>query len=264
MNATGRRPTAVEARRDDLTARPYAANDRAVPIVGMDAEIPAGRIVVVIDVIRAFTTAAVAFERGVTEIACAPSAEAGRRLRRLHPDRLLAGETNGLKPADFDLGNSPLEMSTAQLDGRRLIQATSNGTLGLARCPNPAALLAVSARNVGATARWIASNHPDTPYALLCTGRTTEDRACARYLADLLDGSAPERADLVAGIMAGAAEHGHDYARLPAAERVDISGDLSFCCDVDRSDFAMVGEVRDDHVALAPVPCRVGAPSGPS
>lgn len=216
----------------------------------MDAEIPTGRIVVVIDVIRAFTTAAVAFERGVTEIACAPSAEVGRRLRRRHPVRLLVGETGGLKPADFDLGNSPFEMSTARLDGRRLIQATSNGTLGLARCPNPAALLAVSARNVGATARWIAGNHAGVPYTLLCTGRTAEDWACARYLAGLLDGSAPERADLVTGIMDGAAEHARHYARLPASERPEVSRDLSFCCDVDRSAFAMVGEVRNDHVVL--------------
>ncbi len=221
----------------------------------MDAEIPPGGIVVVIDVIRAFTTAAVAFERGVTEIACAPSAEVGRGLRRLYPDRLLVGETDGLKPADFDFGNSPFEMSTAQLDGRRLIQATSNGTLGLARCPDPAALLAVSARNVGATARWIAGNHADIPCTLICTGRTAEDWACASYLGDLLDGSAPGRADLVTGIMDGAAEHAHFYAQLSASERVDLSRDLRFCCDVDRSEFAMVGEVRKDHVVLTKVPC---------
>jgi 2-phosphosulfolactate phosphatase len=220
----------------------------------MDAEISAGRVVVVIDVIRAFTTAAVAFERGVTEIACAPSVEVGRGLRRLHPDRLLVGETNGLKPADFDFGNSPFEMATARLDGRRLIQATSNGTRGLARCPDPAALLAVSALNVGATARWIASNHAETPCTLICTGTTAEDWACARHLSDLLNGAAPRRTDLVAGIEDGAAEHARGYARLPASKRVDLSNDVQLCCDVDRADFAMVGEAREDHVVLAKVP----------
>ncbi|MFI5489645.1 2-phosphosulfolactate phosphatase [Micromonospora echinaurantiaca] len=224
-------------------------------IVGMDAEILPGRVVVVIDVIRAFTTAAVAFERGVTEIACAPSVEVGRALHRLLPDRLLVGETNGLKPVDFNVGNSPFEMSAARLDGQRLIQATSNGTLGLARCPDPTALLAVSARNVGATARWIASNHAETPCTLICTGRTAEDWACATYLSGLLNGSAPRRADLVAGIMSGAAEHARGYAQLPASERVDLSNDLRFCCDVDRAEFAMVGDVRRDHVVLAKVPC---------
>jgi 2-phosphosulfolactate phosphatase len=225
-----------------------------VSIVGRDAEIPARQVVVVIDVIRAFTTAAVAFERGVTEIACAPTAEAGRDLRRRHPDRLLIGEVNGLKPADFDFGNSPFEMSAAQLAGRRLVQATSNGTRGLARCPDPAALLAVSALNVSATARWIASNHAGMPWTLICTGRTAEDWACARYLAGLLDGSAPKRTDLVAGIREGAAEHARTSARLPASERVDLSADLPICCDVDRSGFAMVGDIRADHVVLAKVP----------
>lgn len=216
----------------------------------MDAQVPAGRVVVVIDVIRAFTTAAVAFERGAAEIACAPSLEVARSLRRRHPDRLLVGESGGLRPADFDFGNSPFDLSTASLDGRRLIQATSNGTRGLVRCPDPAAVLAVSAVNVTATARWIERHDGRTPRTIICTGSTAEDRACARHLTGLLDGTAPRRADLIAGIMAGAAEHARDYARLPPAERVDLSDDVRLCCDVDRADFAMVGELRDDHVVL--------------
>lgn len=223
-------------------------------IVGMDAAIPSGVVVAVIDVIRAFTTAAVAFERGAREIACVPSLKAGRDLRRQHPDHLLVGESGGLKPADYDFGNSPSELATAQLDGRHLIQSTSNGTVGLARCPDPAALLAVSALNVGATARWIAANHPRTPWTVLCTGRTAEDWACARHLTALLQGTTPAPAELVAGIMAGGAEHIRAYARLPPSERVDLSRDLPFCCDLDRSDFAMVGEPRDGHVVLATVP----------
>ncbi|GAA2716709.1 2-phosphosulfolactate phosphatase [Actinoplanes palleronii] len=223
-------------------------------IVDRDAEVPPGAVVVVVDVIRAFTTAAVAFERGATDIVCVPSVEAGRAFRRAHPDRLLAGETSGLRPADFDFGNSPAEMATARLDGRGLIQATTNGTRGLARHRNPAALLAVSAANVGATARWITRRHPGTRYAIVCTGSTAEDRACATYLSALLHGADPSRADLVAGIVAGAAEHARSYARKPASGRVDLSGDLPYCCDVDRSGLALVGAVGADHVTLTPVP----------
>ncbi|MEV8512127.1 2-phosphosulfolactate phosphatase [Dactylosporangium sp. NPDC051484] len=61
----------------------------------MDAKVPSGTVVIAIDVIRAFTTAAIAFERGATEIVCAPSVEVGRDLRRRYPDRLLVGETGG-------------------------------------------------------------------------------------------------------------------------------------------------------------------------
>ncbi|MEU8821949.1 2-phosphosulfolactate phosphatase [Actinoplanes sp. NPDC048796] len=212
-------------------------------IVGRDAEVTPGTVVVVIDVIRAFTTAAVAFERGAAEIVCVASADAGRELRRAWPDRLLIGEVGGLKPADFDYGNSPLEMSAARVEGRGLIQATTNGTRGLVRHPHAAALLAASAVNVAATARWIAGNHPGTPWTLVCTGRGAEDRACATYLDGLLRGTDPSRADLIAGIGAGAAEHGH------------VAGeDLPFCTDVDRSDFAMVGRVRSGRVTLSAVP----------
>ncbi|XVV08528.1 2-phosphosulfolactate phosphatase [Actinoplanes sp. CA-131856] len=221
-----------------------------MPIVGRDAEVAPGRVVVVVDVIRAFTTAALAFERGATEIACVASAEAGRSFRRARPERLLAGEVAGLKPPDFDYGNSPLEMSTAELGGRALIQATSNGTRGLVRHPAAAAVLAVSALNAAATARWIAENHADTPWTIVCTGRTAEDWACARYVSELLDGGDPSRAELVAGIRQGAAEHARAYEGKPAHERVDLTGDLPYCCEVDRSDFAMVGRIHEDHVVL--------------
>ncbi|WP_238015673.1 hypothetical protein KZZ52_19435 [Dactylosporangium sp. AC04546] len=54
--------------------------------------------------------------------------------------------------------------------------------------------------------------------------------------------------------MAGAGEHVRTAAWLPAADRVDLSRDLPFCCDIDRSGFAMVGELRGNHVALTKVP----------
>jgi len=68
-------------------------------------------------------------------------------------------------------------------------------------------------------------------------------------------GSEPRRGDLVADILDGAAEQAQASARRPASERVDLSGDLTFCLDVDRSAFAMVGEIHKDHVVLASVPC---------
>ncbi|WP_306211119.1 2-phosphosulfolactate phosphatase [Actinoplanes sp. RD1] len=115
---------------------------RAVRITGLGTDLPAGAVVVVIDVIRAFTTAAVAFDRGATDVLCAPSVAAGRAFRASHPGRLLAGEEHGVKPGDFDFGNSPAELARATLDGRGLIQATTNGTRGLVRASQATALLA--------------------------------------------------------------------------------------------------------------------------
>ena len=53
-------------------------------VVGMDAGIPPGSVVLVVDVIRAFTTAAVAFTRGAARsVACRPPTPAGRCAPRI-------------------------------------------------------------------------------------------------------------------------------------------------------------------------------------
>ena len=222
-------------------------------VVGMDAAVPPGSVVLVVDVIRAFTTAAVAFDAGAAEIRCVPSADAGRALRAADPGLLLIGEVGGLRPADFDFGNSPHELAGARLAGRRLVQATSNGTRGLFRSPGAAAVLAVSAVNAGATARWVHAHHPATPRVVICTGRSGEDQACGRHLHDLLEGGTPDRAVLDAGIRAGVAEQRRRSASYPPHERVDLTPDVPYCAAVDSVDFAMVGERRDGYVRLRPV-----------
>lgn len=167
---------------------------------------------------------------------------------------LVIGEQGGLKPPDFDLGNSPREMSVAPVGGRRLIQATSNGTRGLARSRHAVAVLAAAAVNVGATARWIRQHSANTPVTILCTDTAAEDRACAEHLHALLSGDRPDPADLVSGILAGAAEHAARSARHPADQRVDLAPDVPYCCEVDRAAFAMVGQVNGETVRLTPVP----------
>lgn len=225
-----------------------------VSIIGMDDEVPADRVVIVLDIIRAFTTAAIAFERGATEIVCVPSPAAARNLRPQLPDHLVIGEQGGLKPADFDLGNSPHEMATADVEGRRLIQATTNGTRGLARATAPAAILAASAVNAGATARWIAANFSGAPVVILCTDSgAAEDPACAEYLRGLLLGTSPDPEVLVAGIKEGALDHEARTAGYPVDEQVDITLGVPYCCEVDRAGFAMVGRLGAGTVRLTPV-----------
>lgn len=83
---------------------------------------PAG-VAVVIDVLRATTTATAALRGGYGVVHVAASRDAARRLRG--PGRVLAGEERGLRPPDFDLGNSPREMEPAR--GDELVLATTNG-----------------------------------------------------------------------------------------------------------------------------------------
>ena len=91
------------------------------------------RIAVVIDVLRAFSTACVAFERGATGILLVPDADVAFRVKRARPDYLLVGETDGYPIDGFDFGNSPTALSSADVEGRVLVHKTTAGvpaTLG--------------------------------------------------------------------------------------------------------------------------------------
>jgi len=62
-----------------------------------------------------------------------------RRLRRALVDHLLAGERGGLPPRDFDLGNSPLQLLSADLQGRGLI-LTGSGWVSVVPEGRPVAI----------------------------------------------------------------------------------------------------------------------------
>ena len=68
-------------------------------------------VVIVIDVFRAFTTAAVAFDKGVDRILLTASPEEALELRRQGLGQFCMGEVGGIRPDGFDFGNSPYELS---------------------------------------------------------------------------------------------------------------------------------------------------------
>ena len=89
--------------------------------------------VIVIDVLRAFTTSAYAFAEGVSDIALASSVEDAFNLRKRFPDALILGEVDGYPVEGFDLGNSPSVLIGSDISGKRLIQRTTAGTQGVVR-----------------------------------------------------------------------------------------------------------------------------------
>src|SRR5512134_4014389 len=93
----------------------------------------AAGVVIVIDVIRAFTNAAYAFGRGAKEIYPVSAVEEALELRAAIPDSLVCGEVGGIPPPGFDFGNSPTQTDILDLSGRTLIQRTGAGTQGIGR-----------------------------------------------------------------------------------------------------------------------------------
>ena len=88
-------------------------------------------VCVVIDVLRATTTLTTLLACGATGVTVAADPDEARAAKLADPDALLLGEIGGLRPDDFDLGNSPREITAQAVGGRRAICSTSNGTAAI-------------------------------------------------------------------------------------------------------------------------------------
>ncbi|RMF95301.1 MAG: 2-phosphosulfolactate phosphatase, partial [Gammaproteobacteria bacterium] len=160
--------------------------------------------VVVIDVLRAFTTAAHAFARGAREILLVATVEEALALRARHPGSLIIGEVDALPVPGFDLPNSPAALARLDLTGRCLIQRTTAGTQGICRAPRDRPLFAASLCNASATARHLRALGAEI-VTLVETGRRDsdsgdEDRACADLLEMLLAGDEPDLPGIAARV----------------------------------------------------------------
>jgi 2-phosphosulfolactate phosphatase len=206
-------------------------------------------IVVVIDVLRAFTSAAYAFHAGAEEIVLVSEIDDALALRRKVPGSFVMGEEGGRPIAGFDYDNSPAQFVGAELSGRRLIQRTSNGVQGVVRSTRADAILTASFVCAGATAEALRGRKPDR-VTFVITGWEDgeEDRACADYLEALLRGQDPDPAPYLDRVWKS--WNGQRFTD-PAIEFLP-AGDLPLCTDLDRFDFAMDVQRKDGLLRMLP------------
>jgi 2-phosphosulfolactate phosphatase len=149
----------------------------------------AGRLVAVIDVLRASTSIAIALSNGAKTILPFTSAdEAILRSKNLDRDSLvLAGEKDMFPISGFDLGNSPQAFSADAVDGKTVLLTTTNGTKTLLMLQGASDIVIASYVNFGAmNAMLRAAARANTDITIVCAGReghfSLEDAACAgRY-----------------------------------------------------------------------------------
>ena len=145
-----------------------------VALVPQTARVAPGRVLIVIDQIRASTTMTTVLDLGCTDLFLAGDVRAARRLGRL-TGSLIAGERLARKPPGFDFDNSPSELARAGLGGRSLVLSTTNGTAVLRRFRAADAVLVGCLRNaraVAAAAVGLArASGPDGSVQVVCAGR---------------------------------------------------------------------------------------------
>ena len=174
---------------------------------------------VIIDVYRAYTTAATAFEQGAEKIILVAEVEEALQLRRRGAGDLCVGEVDGKRPDGFDVGNSPHEVSRLDLAGKTLIQSTRAGTVGAAAATRAKRLYAASFAVAAATARTIRRECPQQ-VSIVAMGhqgvvRTDEDEQCALYLRNLLEGRKPDPEAVRKLVLSGGASRKFDDPTLP-------------------------------------------------
>ena len=163
---------------------------------------------VVIDVFRAYTTAAVAFSRGAEKIILVAEVAEALDLRDRGAGSLCMGEVDGIRPDGFDFGNSPFELSEADVAGATLIQSTRAGTTGAAAAAGASRIYVCSFAVAAATARAVLADEPDV-VSIVAMGdqgkaRTDEDELCALYLRNLMEGRATDHGAIRSLVASGA------------------------------------------------------------
>ncbi len=240
-----------------------------------------GGVCVVIDVLRATTTLTTLLAYGAVEVTVAADAVTARATKRANPEAILLGEIGGLRPPDFDLGNSPRDITPQMVAGHRAICHTSNGTAAIRAVAAAPVVLLGCLRNAAAVARAALAasaqgDQGDRPITIVCSGggggqafalddTLTAGQIVATLIAAarnttlpiILTDAAFAAHSLRQSAIGLAQEPAHDHwtgvlSRTTAGEhltQIGLGGDIPFCAQVDQE--TTVPQVRTvDGVVL--------------
>lgn len=211
---------------------------------------PAGTAVIV-DVLRATSTIALALASGYERVLVAGTIEQARELRA--PERVLAGEVGCARAPGFDLGNSPEE--TLAPRGRELVLATTNGAPAIVGAAQIAdRVLAAALLNLHAVVAQLAD---EDDVLLVCAG--TDGRVSLEdvYLAGRLSAAlAGERSDAAQVAQALAASYSSAREALEASagavglRREGLQSDIAYCAQESIVDVVPRVESMDGAAAV--------------
>ena len=216
-------------------------------------------LVVVVDVLRAFTTSAYAFAAGARAVVVAHSLDEIEALKRRHAPAITVGaQPGGFPVPGLDFGNSPASIAPLDLAGVTLVEYSAGGVRGLIDCDQATDVLAGSLVCARATAEYIRTLEPRV-VTFVITGLWTdrdgdEDHACADLIESYLLGHVPNLQWYEARVHAS--DFGQrfglpEYPHLPAA-------DLELCAAADRFEFAMPMRHDGNRLVIEPAPMACG------
>ena len=218
-------------------------------------------IAVVIDVYRAFTSAALMTHLGAEKIVLLAEPEAVLKLKR-EKGYLAVGEVDGKKVPGFELGNSPSRILAAGRDffaGRTVAQRTSAGVTGaVAAARRSDAVILGSYVTAAAIARYIGGlSPPPEVVSLVAMGDggkevTPDDEACADYLEHLLTDRPYDHTAALRRVV----EHECTQKFLRGDQPHFPPTDPLYCLQRDVFDFVLVAAQEDSQLVARRIDAR--------
>jgi len=211
-----------------------------------------GRIVVIVDVLRASSTMVTALANGVHSIRAFASVHACKSMRR--NGYIIAGERGGEKLAEFDLGNSPLNYLNEEYLGEKLAMTTTNGTLAIEKSSDAEQIIIGAFLNINAVAEYLKTQTNNV--LIFCAGWkgkvNLEDTLFAGTLTEMLKDEFESECDAP---LAASAIHRDskgelfDYLKksshVQRLNRLGIEEDIKFCLTPNQYNIVPVLQGKD-------------------
>jgi len=196
-------------------------------------------LTVVIDVFRAFTTAAYVMANGALRIHPVGTLDEAFALKERHPDWVLMGERGGRPVPGFDYGNSPHKVKDVNFRGRVVVQSTSAGTQGIVNASGAEEILPGSFVMADAIIDHIRDRSPKV-LSLVAMGwngreRSPEDELLAEYIETRLRGRKPDFKAMVEQIRA----HPEGAKFFDPSQPDFVEGDFHCAMDLNRFNFCL-------------------------
>ncbi len=200
---------------------------------GIEGARHARGMVVVIDVLRAFTVSAYALAGGARECRLVRSVDEARALAARTAGAVISAEEDALPIDGSRISNSPTRITETNLRGRILIQRSTAGTQCAVACESDD-MFAASLVVARATAQACMLRRPGT-LTLVASADHPEDHACASYIEAIIRGTTADLASLLRPL-----RDSERYRRVMEGGWPGFpQTDLELALAADRFDFAM-------------------------
>jgi 2-phosphosulfolactate phosphatase len=202
-------------------------------------------LVVVIDVLRAFTTACYAMNNNPKDYIVTDDISLAYKMKKENHDCILIGERHGLKLPGFDYDSSPTDVKNVNFLNKTIIHTTTLGTRGIVNSlKHTKKVITGSFANAKAIINYIKKENPDFVYLFPTDSSTddNEDVMFAKYIKSCFE-EKPLNVDSIRSKLLICPTGGFSFNRHNIKH---VNEDFSLAFDSDKFNFVLKAYLKSD------------------